>query len=267
MGHFFLHRRLAWLAWALTAPLPMFSTAGAQLPADSTSIDSTSVPLATPDSTSITPVSAPPAAPDSTSLAPPSLAPATPDTTAVVPVGHEIPDVHVVVNVPDFGRFRIRPFRDEVPNHVSLFLSLVATGVYDGMGFHRIIPGYLIQTGDPTSRDEDPSNDGRSLPTWRVPEEPNNLTHVRGTVSMAWHDDEPGSAGTQWFVTLADVAEVDGHATPIGEVVEGLDVVDRISQVTTLRNRHPLKPVRVESVRLVPGDIPTEVALPAASED
>jgi cyclophilin family peptidyl-prolyl cis-trans isomerase len=167
------------------------------------------------------------------------------------PLPAAIPAVEAEVTVSDFGTFRIAFDREGAPNHVAAFLSLAAAGEYDGLGFHRVIPGYLIQTGDPTSRDEDPWNDGHTLPPWRIPAERTEATHVRGTVSMAWLGDDPGSAGAQWFVTLSDLPQLDGHATPIGTVVEGMDVVEGISQVTTLRNRNPYHPVRVESVRLV----------------
>jgi len=170
--------------------------------------------------------------------------------------GADLPAVDVVVTVEDFGDFRVRLDRDRVPNHVAAFLALAASGAFDGLGFHRIIPGYLVQTGDPTSRDDDPGNDGRTLPPWRIPEEATDATHARGTVSMAWLDDDPGSAGSQWFVALDDLPQLDGHATPIGRVVDGMDVVEGISQVSTFRNRHPLRIVRVESVELVPAAAP-----------
>lgn len=177
----------------------------------------------------------------------------------------DIAPVDVVVTVADFGEFRIRLDPDRVPNHVATFLALAASGAYDSLGFHRIIPGYLVQTGDPTSRDNDSGNDGVTRPDWRIPEEPTEATHVRGTVSMAWLGQDPGSAGSQWFVTLADLPQLDGYGTPIGEVVEGMEVLEGISQVSTFRNRHPLRIVRVESVALVaaapdsatgPGDAP-----------
>jgi peptidyl-prolyl cis-trans isomerase B (cyclophilin B) len=177
-----------------------------------------------------------------------------------------IPAVDVVVTVENFGDFRIRLDRDRVPNHVAAFLSLAASGAYDNLGFHRIIPDYLVQIGDPTSRDEDPGNDGSTVPEWRIPAEPTDATHVRGTVSMAWLGNDPGSAGSQWFVTLSDLPQLDGHATPIGEVVEGMDVVEGISQVSTFRNRHPLRLVRVESVELVAAVSETAKAAPTKSD-
>jgi cyclophilin family peptidyl-prolyl cis-trans isomerase len=167
------------------------------------------------------------------------------------PLPEELPAVDAVVVVRDFGEFRVRLHRDEAPNHVAQFLTLAASGYYDGQSFHRVIPGYLIQTGDPSSRDEDPRNDGEGGPAVRLPEEPVEHTHLRGTVSMAWRGGVPGTAASQWFVTLSDLPALDGRATPIGQVVAGLDVVDRIAQVSTRRNRNPLNRVVIETVRLV----------------
>jgi peptidyl-prolyl cis-trans isomerase B (cyclophilin B) len=178
----------------------------------------------------------------------------------------DIPDVEAVLAVPRFGEIRVRFFRDEVPNHVAHFLTLAGRGFYDGMSFHRVIPGYLIQTGDPASRDDDRQNDGAGGPGHSVPAEPTDRTHVRGTVSMAWRGDDPGSAGSQFFIALADVEALDGRATPIGEVTGGMDVADRISQVSTHRNRNPLDRVILEWVRLVaPGAAADSGATPAAA--
>lgn len=161
-----------------------------------------------------------------------------------------IPPTDVVVSVVDIGEFTIRMFTDQASHHVATFLSLAGSGAYDSLGFHRVIPGMLIQTGDVGSNADDRTNEGRSAPTWRIPREDSDRTHVRGTVSMAWRGEDPGSAGSQWFVTLEDIPGLDGHATPIGEVVAGMDVVERVSQVSTLRNRHPLRPVRTGNLRL-----------------
>lgn len=168
-----------------------------------------------------------------------------------VPDPATIPDVEAVLVLQRFGEIRVRFFRDEVPNHVAHFLTLAGSGFYDGMSFHRVIPGYLIQTGDPASRDEDLRNDGAGGTDHSLPAEPTDRTHRRGTVSMAWRGDDPASAGSQFFIVLADVEALDGRATPIGEVVAGMDAVDRISQVSTHRNRNPLDRVIIDAVRLV----------------
>lgn len=189
----------------------------------------------------------------------PPVEQATSDTSAVpATVPAEVPpDLHVRVVVADFGEIVIRLDRERVPNAASLFLTLAGSGAFDGVTFHRVIPGLLVQTGDPATRDEDPANDGTSAPPWQLPAEAAVGEHRRGTVSFAWRGNDPASAGTQWFVTLADVPALNGHATPIGEVIGGMDVVDRIAQVSTLRDRRPLRPVRIASAKPEPATTPT----------
>jgi cyclophilin family peptidyl-prolyl cis-trans isomerase len=161
-----------------------------------------------------------------------------------------IPEVDVVVDVPRFGSFRIRLYREQVPNHVAAFLSLAARGYYNGMRFHRVVPGLLVQTGDPRSRDDDLGNDGRLAAPFRIPAASSAPNHRRGSVAFAWRGGDSGSASTHWYVSLVEDPRLDSHGTVFGEVTEGMDVVEGISQVTTLRNRNPLTPVTIEAVRL-----------------
>ncbi len=181
---------------------------------------------------------------------PPPLPETAPEEVPPFPRPEDIPPLEATVVVPDFGEFTIRFYRAEAPNHVAHFLTLAHEGFYDGLAFHRAIPGYVIQTGDPSGRDDDPWNDGQGGPFYRLPAEKTPTTHIRGTVSMSWREDREGTAGSQWCVTLADLPALDERATAIGRVVEGMDAVDRISQVTTLRNRSPRVPVRIERVTL-----------------
>jgi peptidyl-prolyl cis-trans isomerase B (cyclophilin B) len=182
-------------------------------------------------------------------------APADEEFPSVDPPGFpdpaSIPDVEALVTVKDYGEFRIRFHREAAPNHVAHFLTLVATGAYDGMSFHRVIPRFIIQIGDPNSRDEDLHNDGPGGPDYRLPPEPNDLTHRRGTVSMARRGEDPASGGSQWFICLEDLPALDERATVFGEVSAGMDTVDRISQVTTRRNWNPRRRVIVEKIELV----------------
>jgi cyclophilin family peptidyl-prolyl cis-trans isomerase len=184
---------------------------------------------------------------------------AEPEATRPAPV----PDLEATVVVTDFGEFTVRLDVEAARNAAALFLSLAQVDAFDGLAFHRVVPRLLIQTGDPRTRDDDPANDGDGAPPWRLPPEPAARTHARGTVSLAWRDDDPASAGMQWFVTLSEVPALDGRATPFGEVVRGLDVVDRIAQVSTFRDGRPLRPVRIEDVRLAPPPAaPPDTTLP-----
>lgn len=194
-------------------------------------------------------------------------APATEEVGAsephVFPDPAAIPAVEALVTVKDFGEFRIRFQREAAPNHVAHFLTLAATGAFDGMSFHRVIPRFIIQIGDPNSRDESLLNDGFGGPSYRLPSEPNDLTHRRGSVSMAWRGEDPASAGSQWFICLEDLPSLDERATVFGEVSDGMETVERIAQVTTRRNWNPRHRVIVERIELVAPtapESPTEAA-------
>lgn len=162
----------------------------------------------------------------------------------------DIPAVDAVVDVREFGEFRIAFYRQDAPNHVAHFLTLVASGFYDGFPFHRVIPELLIQTGDPRHREGGDPARTRDSGGIRLPPEPSERPVRRGSVVMAWRGSEPGTAGTQWFVSLGDFPEM-REGTVIGEVVTGMEVVDRISQVSTWPDRVPYHLVAIESVRLV----------------
>ena len=162
-----------------------------------------------------------------------------------------VPSADVRVDVHDFGEFRIRLDPTGAPNAVAAFLTLAAGGAFDGLTFHRIIPDLLIQTGNPATREGAPS-DVPPAPPWRLPAELSPRSHRRGTVSLAWRDSDPGSAGMQWFVTLSDLPALDGRATPIGEVVEGMEVVDHIAQVSTFRNLAPVRRIVITKVTVEP---------------
>ena len=105
-------------------------------------------------------------------------------------------------------------------------------GFYDKTSFHRIIPGFIIQGGDINSRDNDPKNDGEGGPGWTVDAEFNEISHKRGVLSMARSRD-PNSAGSQFFICVADAPHLDGKYTAFGEVIENVHVVDHIVKTPT----------------------------------
>ncbi|RIL06326.1 MAG: peptidylprolyl isomerase [Proteobacteria bacterium] len=134
-----------------------------------------------------------------------------------------------VIRVRGFGEIRIALRADVAPKTVENFTKLATTNFYDGITFHRVIPGFMIQTGDPLSRDRDPRNDGRGGPGYRIDDEPSGIRHVRGVVSMA--NSGPNTGGSQFFILVGDAAHLDGRHTAFGRVVEGMDVADRIVAV------------------------------------
>lgn len=125
------------------------------------------------------------------------------------------------------GNVELRFFPDVAPNHVNNFIELAKKGFYDGTTFHRVIPGFMIQGGDPNSKDADKSKHGMGSPGYTVKAEFNNKNHKRGTLSMA-RSGHPDSAGSQFFICVSDVPSLDRQYTVFGEVVSGMDVVDKI---------------------------------------
>lgn len=126
-----------------------------------------------------------------------------------------------------FGSITLKFFPDVAPNHVNNFIELAKKGFYDGTTFHRVIPGFMIQGGDPNSKDANKARHGTGGPGHTVKAEFNEKPHKRGTLSMA-RSASPDSAGSQFFICVADSAFLDRQYTVFGEVVSGLDVVDKI---------------------------------------
>jgi len=126
-----------------------------------------------------------------------------------------------------FGDITLSFFPDAAPKHVESFLKLAGEGFYDGATFHRVIPGFMIQGGDPNSRDNDKSSHGTGGPGFTLKAEFNKKPHKAGTLSMA-RSASPDSAGSQFFICAADAPFLDGQYTVFGEVTDGMDVVNQI---------------------------------------
>lgn len=126
-----------------------------------------------------------------------------------------------------FGKIELKFFPDVAPNHVNNFIELAKKGFYDGTTFHRVIPGFMIQGGDPNSKSPDKSRHGMGGPGYQLKAEFNNKLHKRGILSMA-RSASPDSAGSQFFICVADAPFLDRQYTVFGEVVSGMDVVDKI---------------------------------------
>ncbi|HKR79288.1 MAG TPA: peptidylprolyl isomerase [Nitrospira sp.] len=144
-----------------------------------------------------------------------------------------------------FGDMEIVFFPDKAPNHVQNFIKLAKSGYYNGTIFHRVIPGFMIQGGDPNTKDPNkPESYGMGGPNEKLKAEFNETPHRRGIVSMARTND-PNSAGSQFFIVVKDSNFLDGQYTVFGEVVKGMEVADKI--VSLPRNpRNDLPNERVE---------------------
>ncbi len=149
----------------------------------------------------------------------------------------------------DFGDIVLRFFPADAPNHVRNFLDLARKGFYDGTTFHRVIPGFMIQGGDPNSRNADRRLHGTGGPGYRVRAEFNKRPHKRGTLSMARSQD-PDSAGSQFFICVADAGFLDGQYTVFGEVVDGMKAVDAIVSQERDSRDNPVKRVEM-TVKIV----------------
>ena len=148
-----------------------------------------------------------------------------------------------------FGEMQIEFFPDRSPKHVENFLKLARSGFYDGTIFHRVIPGFMIQGGDPNTKDLNKEAEyGMGGPGWSVEAEFNDTPHKRGIVSMARSGD-PNSAGSQFFIMVEDAPNLDGQYTVFGRVVKGVGVADKIvSQPRDLRSNRPLQRIEMTVV-------------------
>jgi len=139
---------------------------------------------------------------------------------------------------------------DVAPKMVDNFKDLAKSGFYDGTTFHRVINGFMIQGGDPLSKDSDPTNDGSGDGPRKMPAEfTTKYSHVRGMVSTARSSD-PNSGSCQFFIVQKESTFLDNKYTLFGRVLEGMDVVDKISLVPKDRNDRPLKNVVMEKVTI-----------------
>ena len=148
-----------------------------------------------------------------------------------------------------FGEIEVTFFPDKAPEHVKNFISLAKSGFYNGTIFHRVIPGFMIQGGDPNTKDlNKPETYGQGGPSQRLKAEFNEIPHRRGILSMARTSD-PNSAGSQFYIVVKDSNFLDGQYTVFGEVVRGMEVADKI--VSSPRNNRDLPNERVEMTVVV----------------
>ena len=139
---------------------------------------------------------------------------------------------------------------DIAPGHVKNFKDLAGQGFYDGTTFHRVIPGFMIQGGDPNSKSDDRSTHGTGGPGYTIKAEFNDTPHDRGVLSMARSSD-PDSAGSQFFIVVEDSHFLDNKYTAFGRVIKGMKVADKIVNVPTDRRDNPEERVEMKSVKIV----------------
>ena len=157
------------------------------------------------------------------------------------------------------GEMVVQFWADAAPNTIDNFKKLASQGFYDGTIFHRIVKGFMIQGGDPNSKDPAKENSyGEGGPGYNIKAEFNDHGHDRGVISMARGPD-PDSAGSQFFICLAPVHRLDHQYTTFGKLVKGDDVLEKIGDTPVTKNSmgepsKPTKRVVIESIKIVPAD-------------
>jgi len=152
------------------------------------------------------------------------------------------------------GEMVLEFYPDVAPKHVENFKKLAKKGFYDGTCFHRVIKGFMIQGGDPNTKDESKKASwGTGGPGYSVNAEFNKKPHVRGTLSMARSND-PNSAGSQFFICHGAPSFLDGQYTVFGQLIRGDDVLEKIATTPTEGPDRPVKRMSIESVKIVPAD-------------
>jgi peptidyl-prolyl cis-trans isomerase B (cyclophilin B) len=150
-----------------------------------------------------------------------------------------------------FGDIEIRFYTDNAPRHVENFLNLVRLKFFDGTTFHRIVPGFLIQGGDPMSKHPDRELHGTGGPGFSLPPEPSDRPHRRGTVAMAKvprnveSTRDISDSGSQFYIIVEDTSSLDRMYTVFGRVAKGMDVVDQIAALPRDSKDNPLETVRM----------------------
>ena len=156
------------------------------------------------------------------------------------------------------GRMVVEFWEKDAPKTVANFKKLARQGFYDGTGFHRIIKGFMVQAGDPKSKNQKAADLGTGDPGYKIPDEFSARNHVKGVLSMA-NSGTPNSAGSQFFIMHATQPHLDGKYTAFGKLIEGMSVLDAIASSPTGPNAmmggeksRPLEWTTMKSVKIVP---------------
>lgn len=170
------------------------------------------------------------------------------------PTAQDVGDTtEIAIISTDKGDIVVEFFHDVAPIHVANFKMLAKAGFFDGIGFHRVLPGFVIQGGDPNTKDDNRNNDGMGGPGYSIPAEFNKIKHEKGILSMARSQD-PNSGGSQFFICLDRTPHLDEQYTVFGRVIKGLPVVEKIGAMQrnpANRKDRDLPMVRMKQVRVI----------------
>ena len=156
----------------------------------------------------------------------PRAAPVTDALARISPAPHDV----AVLDLGELGSIHIELLPELAPKSVAYFIELAEQGFYDGTTFHRVIPGFMIQGGDPLSKNRDPRDDGRGSSGQRLADEFSDYPQLRGTVSLA-NAGAPNSSVSQFFIVHQDARQLDGGFSVIGRVVDGIQTVDAVTRL------------------------------------
>jgi len=156
--------------------------------------------------------------------------------------------VNAIINT-NLGNIQFELLSDIAPETVRNFIKLAKSGFYDGTLFHRVIPKFMIQGGDPNTKESDKSTWGTGGPGYNIKAEFNSRSHLRGIVSMARSSD-PDSAGSQFFIVTSDSTFLDREYTVFGQVVDGIEVADKIVNLPRDGNDCPLQEAKMLQVTI-----------------
>ncbi|MCP3916513.1 MAG: peptidylprolyl isomerase [bacterium] len=171
-------------------------------------------------------------------------------------MAHELEGVQILIET-DAGDMKAEFFPDKAPGHVANFVKLAKEGFYDGTRFHRVIPGFMIQGGDPLTKDENKARSwGTGGPGYQIDAEFNDVHHERGILSMARSADV-NSAGSQFFVVHGEAGFLDNQYTVFGRVVSGLEALDTIANGACHKDgegSRPVEPAQISKMTVIQAD-------------
>lgn len=186
-----------------------------------------------------------------------ALATAAETTNAAAPKKETAPPApakEVAVVKTSEGEMVLEFYPEVAPKHVENFKKLAKQGFYDGQCFHRVIKGFMIQGGDPNTKDDSKKGSwGMGGPGYQINAEFNSKPHVRGVLSMARTSD-PNSAGSQFFICHGSPRQLDNQYTVFGKLIKGDDVLEKIATTPTEGPDRPVKRMTIESVKIVAAD-------------
>lgn len=177
---------------------------------------------------------------------------------AIYSCGEKTPSDEYVKMETSLGTIIIDLYETETPLHAANFKKLAAEGAYEGIYFHRVMPGFVVQGGDPNTRDnDDRGDDGQGGIGERIPAEIGQ-PHLRGTLGAARTSDQVNperlSSGSQFYFCLARLSRLDGGYTVFGKVVDGMDIVDSIATYETDAAANPLQKITIDKTSIISAD-------------